>query len=179
MIRQATIDDSAQLCDIYNYYVLETSITFEEQSVTTEDMAQRVQDTLQSLPWLVWEEERRLLGFCYASKWKGRGAYRYSVESTVYLRPDAAGKGRGSQLYAALLDELKQRRFHTVLGGIALPNLPSVALHERFGFEKVAQFKQVGNKFNQWIDVGYWQLLLGADSPLRSSASSSSSEPST
>lgn len=160
MIRRATIDDATQLCDIYNPYVLGTSITFEEQPVTVEDMTQRVQDTVQSLPWLVWEEGQRLVGFCYASKWKGRCAYRHSVESTIYLRPDVMGKGVGSQLYGALLDELRQRQFHTVIGGIALPNQASVGLHEKFGFEKVAQFKQVGNKFGQWIDVGYWQLLL-------------------
>lgn len=160
MIRRATIDDATQLCDIYNHYVLETPITFEEHPVTVEDMAQRVQDTLESLPWFVWEEGQRLVGFCYASKWKGRCAYRHSVESTVYLRPDAMGRGIGSQLYSALLDDLRQRRFHTVIGGIALPNLPSVGLHEKFGFEKVAEFRQVGNKFGRWIDVGYWQLLF-------------------
>lgn len=102
----------------------------------------------------------QLLGYCYASKWKGRCAYRYSVESTVYLSPDATGKGIGSKLYGTLLAELRQRQFHTVIGGIALPNPASVALHEKLGFEKVAQFRQVGNKFGRWIDVGYWQLLL-------------------
>jgi L-amino acid N-acyltransferase YncA len=160
MIRQATVGDSTQLCDIYNHYVLTTAIAFEEQAVTTIDMAQRIQDTLQSLPWLVWEEGANVLGFCYASKWKGRCAYRHSVESTVYVRPEATRLGIGSQLYSALLAELRQRRLHTVLAGIALPNASSVAFHEKFGFEKVAQFRQVGNKFDQWIDVGYWQLLL-------------------
>ncbi|MBB5319433.1 arsinothricin resistance N-acetyltransferase ArsN1 family B [Tunturibacter empetritectus] len=160
MIRQATVSDSTQLCDIYNQYVLETTITFEEQAVTSEDMAQRIQDTLQNLPWLVWEEGAQVLGFCYASKWKGRCAYRHSVESTVYVRPQATRLGIGSQLYRALLADLRHRQLHTVIGGIALPNVSSVAFHEKFGFEKVAQFRQVGNKFDQWIDVGYWQLLL-------------------
>jgi L-amino acid N-acyltransferase YncA len=160
MIRQATVSDSTLLCDIYNHYVLETTITFEEQAVTSEDMAQRIQDTLQNLPWLVWEEGAQVLGFCYASKWKGRCAYRHSVESTVYMRPQATRLGIGSQLYRALLANLRYRQLHTVIGGIALPNVSSVAFHEKFGFEKVAQFRQVGNKFDQWIDVGYWQLLL-------------------
>jgi L-amino acid N-acyltransferase YncA len=160
MIRLATVGDSTQLCDIYNHYILETTITFEEQVVTAADMAQRIQDTLQGLPWLVWDDGTQVLGFCYASKWKGRCAYRYSVESTVYVRPEATRQGIGSQLYRALLDDLRKRKLHTVIGGIALPNASSVALHEKFGFEKVAQFKQVGNKFDEWIDVGYWQLLL-------------------
>ena len=70
------------------------------------------------------------------------------------------GKGIGSELYRALLDELRRKKFHTVIGGIALPNDASVALHEKFEFEKVAQFREVGNKFDRWTDVGYWQLLL-------------------
>jgi L-amino acid N-acyltransferase YncA len=160
MIRPATIDDAAQLCEIYNHYVLNTTVTFEEGAVSAEEMGERVKETLESLPWLVVEENGRVLGFCYASKWKGRCAYRYSVESTVYLSPDAGGRGLGTELYSTLLEELKDRGLHTVMGGIALPNDASIALHEKFGFEKIAQFKQVGNKFGQWIDVGYWQLVF-------------------
>jgi L-amino acid N-acyltransferase YncA len=160
MIRYAKTDDAAQVCEIYNHYVLATSITFEEQPVSIDEMGQRIDETLQSLPWLVWEQDESLKGFSYASKWKGRCAYRHSVESTVYLRDDSMGRGIGSQLYRALLDELRRRKFHTVIGGIALPNDASVALHEKFKFEKVAQFREVGKKFDRWTDVGYWQLLL-------------------
>ncbi|WP_260740510.1 arsinothricin resistance N-acetyltransferase ArsN1 family B [Tunturiibacter lichenicola] len=160
MVRYATTDDSGQICDIYNHYISKTLITFEEQPVPPEDMVQRIQETLQSLPWLVWEEEQQLLGYAYASKWKGRCAYRYSVESTIYLHSDSVGKRIGSQLYSALLTDLRQRQFHTVIGGIALPNEASVALHEKFGFEKIAHFREVGKKFDHWIDVGYWQLIL-------------------
>ena len=160
MIRYAKTDDAAEICKIYNHYVLGTTITFEEEPVSTDEMAQRIAETLQSLPWLVWEQDESLQGFCYASKWKGRCAYRHSVESTVYVRADSIGRHIGSQLYRALLDELRQRKFHTVIGGIALPNDASVALHEKLEFEKVAQFREVGNKFDRWIDVGYWQLLF-------------------
>ena len=160
MIRIANVGDAAQLCEIYNHYVLNTNVTFEEQAVTVEEMASRVQETLSSLPWLVVEDDSQVLGFSYASKWKGRCAYRYSAEATVYLRPDATGKGLGTQLYLELLKELKDRSLHTVMGGIALPNDASVALHEKLGFSKVAQFRQVGHKFGNWIDVGYLQLLF-------------------
>ena len=160
MIRYAKTDDAAEICKIYNHYVLGTTITFEEEPVSTDEMAQRIAETLQSLPWLVWDEDQSLQGFCYASKWKGRCAYRHSVESTVYVRADSIGRRIGSRLYRALLDELRQRKFHTVIGGIALPNDASVALHEKLEFEKVAQFREVGNKFDRWTDVGYWQLLL-------------------
>jgi L-amino acid N-acyltransferase YncA len=160
MIRYVKTDDAAEICKIYNHYVLGTTITFEEQPVSIDEMGQRIDETVQSLPWLVWEQDKSLKGFCYASKWKGRCAYRHSVESTVYLRADSMGKGIGSQLYRALLDELRRKKFHTVIGGIALPNDASVAPHEKFEFEKVAQFREVGNKFDRWTDVGYWQLLL-------------------
>lgn len=161
MIRRATEEDAAEICEIYNHYVLETAFTFEEEPVGAEEMSQRIRETLPSLPWLVWKEDERVLGYCYASKWKGRSAYRYSVESTVYLRPDGVGRGLGTKLYRSLLAELRDRELHVAIGGIALPNAASVALHEKLGFEKVAHFRQVGMKFNRWVDVGYWQLILG------------------
>lgn len=165
MIRSAHVGDAAQLCEIYNYYVLHTPITFEEEAVTVAEMQERIRETTASLPWLVWEENENVLGYCHASKWKGRCAYRYSVESTVYLRQDKSRRGIGSVLYSDLLAQLKKQSFHTVIGGIALPNVASVALHEKLGFEKVAQFREVGRKFGQWTDVGYWQLLLSPSKP--------------
>jgi L-amino acid N-acyltransferase YncA len=155
MIRSATTDDVVQICEIYNHYVMQTAITFEEQPVAPDDMTQRMAEVLEALPWLVCEEDGKLRGFAYASKWKGRCAYRYSVESTVYLDPHATGQGIGSLLYQFLLAELRERGMHVVIGGIALPNEASVFLHEKFGFRKVAHFKEVGQKFEKWIDVGY------------------------
>ncbi|HEV7431928.1 MAG TPA: GNAT family N-acetyltransferase, partial [Steroidobacteraceae bacterium] len=96
----------------------------------------------------------------YASRWKGRCAYRYSVESTVYLEPLAVGQGLGTALYSALFARLQELGCHVVIGGIALPNAASVALHEKFGMRQVAHFAQVGNKFGRWVDVGYWQWVF-------------------
>lgn len=160
MIRPAATADAAAICAIYNHYVLETTITFEELPVTPEEMENRIGETLASLPWVVWEHDGAIRGFAYASKWKGRCAYRHSAEVTVYLDPKFVGQGIGSRLYEALMADLGQRNFHAVIGGIALPNPASIALHERLGFRKVAHFEQVGWKFGRWIDVGYWQLLL-------------------
>jgi phosphinothricin acetyltransferase len=160
MIRPVTTADAAGICAIYNHYVLETTITFEEAAVTPAEMEARIRDTLESLPWLVWEDPAGVRGFAYASKWKGRCAYQHSAEVTVYLDPQSTGRGLGSRLYEALLMDLGQRSFHAVIGGIALPNEASIALHQRLGFRKVAHFEQVGWKFGQWIDVGYWQLLF-------------------
>jgi L-amino acid N-acyltransferase YncA len=161
MIRPATTADAAAICTIYNHYVLETTITFEEAAVTPAEMGNRIRETADSsLPWLVWEELSSIQGFAYASKWKGRCAYRHSAEVTVYLDPKSTSRGVGSRIYQALLTDLRQRSFHAVIGGIALPNEASIALHERLGFRKVAHFEQVGWKFGRWIDVAYWQLLL-------------------
>jgi L-amino acid N-acyltransferase YncA len=160
MIRTATTADAASICAIYNHYVLETTITFEEAVIPPAEMANRMEETLASLPWLVCGDPAGIHGFAYASKWKGRCAYRHSAEVTVYLDPKFTGQGLGSRLYEALLMDLRQRTLHAVIGGIALPNPASIALHERLGFRKVAHFEQVGWKFGQWIDVGYWQLLL-------------------
>jgi phosphinothricin acetyltransferase len=161
MIRQATTADAAAIAAIYNHYVLNSSVTFEELAVSTEQMAERI-DQVQSdgLPWLVLEQNGELLGYAYATKWRARTAYRFSVESTVYVRDGLTAKGLGSQLYQQLLNELKALGLHLVIGGITLPNEKSVALHEKFGFEKCGHFQQVGFKFEQWRDVGYWQKLL-------------------
>jgi L-amino acid N-acyltransferase YncA len=160
MIRAAAAGDAGQICEIYNHYVLWTHITFEEQPVQAGTMAQRMKGSPPMPPWLVWVEGQEILGFAYAGKWKERSAYRHCVESTIYLRSDATSKGIGSRLYAALLTGLRAQQLHAVIGIIALPNAASVALHERLGFAKAGHFREVGWKFDRWIDVGYWQALL-------------------
>ncbi|NGZ88361.1 arsinothricin resistance N-acetyltransferase ArsN1 family B [Duganella aceris] len=162
MIRPATPDDAAAVVAIYNHYVATTSISFEERAVTPDEMAQRIGDVLAGgLPWLVHERDGRVTGYAYATKWRARSAYRFSAETSVYLRHGQGGQGIGKALYTALLDELRRRGIHMAIGGIAQPNPASVALHESLGFEKVAHFKQVGRKFERWVDVGYWELRLG------------------
>ena len=160
MIRPALLADAMQIAAIYNPYIAETVITFEEQEITGETMAERMRAVLPSLPWLVWEELDQIVGYAYATPWKQRSAYRHSVESTIYLHPAAVRRGMGTQLYAALLEELRGLDVHAVVGGIALPNVASTALHEKLGFNKIAHFREVGRKFNRWVDVGYWELLL-------------------
>ena len=146
---------------MYNYFVLNTVTTFEEQPISAGDMGARIQDVAGwNLPWLVLAENDELLGYACAVRWKGRAAYHQSCESTIYLRHGAAGNGRGTALYSALLEQLQQRDMHAVMAGIALPNAASVALHENLGFEKVAHFPEVGRKFDRWVDVGYWQRMF-------------------
>ena len=160
-IREAVADDAKAIADIYNYFILNTTISFEEEPVTDTEVAKRiagVQDA--GLPWLVVEQDHKVVGYAYATKWRVRHAYRFAVESSVYLGPEDASKGTGTFLYTALMERLRAKGYHLVIGGIALPNDASIALHEKLGFEKVAHFKEVGFKFDRWIDVGYWQKRL-------------------
>ena len=162
-IRPATAADSSAIADIYNHYIRDSIVTFEEQPVPATDIASRINETLSAeLPYLTATADDDIVGYAYASKWKGRCAYKKSVEVTVYLSSAATGKGYGSQLYKALFSELRRLSYHVAIAGISLPNDASVALHEKFGMEKVAHFKEIGHKFGDWVDVGYWQCMLDA-----------------
>ncbi|WCN08587.1 arsinothricin resistance N-acetyltransferase ArsN1 family B [Marinomonas mediterranea] len=161
MIRNATPQDAAKIAAIYNHYIVKTSITFEEEPVSIIDIVERVQKVQgKDLPWLVAEVDGEIAGYAYAAHWHNRSAYRFSVEASVYLSPCYSGKGLGTALYQALFDALKKTDVHTVIGCLALPNEASVALHNKFGMKKIGHFEQVGFKFGQWWDVGYWQLTL-------------------
>jgi phosphinothricin acetyltransferase len=159
--RPAEPADAEAIARIYNHYIQNTVITFEEQTVTAQIMAARMEEVrAHSLPWLVAVTAGKVVGFAYASRWKVRSAYRHSVEATIYLEHGRGGHGIGRMLYAALLPILKDAGIHAVIGGAALPNDASVALHEKLGFERVATFRQVGFKHGRWVDVAYWQRLL-------------------
>jgi len=164
MIRSATLDDAPQIAALYSHYVQSTTISFEEKPLTGEDMASRLAAVeAAGLPWLVAEHDGQLLGFACASPWKVRHAYRHSVEISIYLHPQQRGAGTGTALYTQLFAALRERPVHAVLACIALPNAHSVALHEKFGMRKVAHFAEVGYKFGQWLDVGYWQRNFDGD----------------
>lgn len=143
------MSDAAALCGIYNYYITNTCITFEEESVLESKMAGRIRETMSLLPWFIWEEHGDVVGYAYASKWKDRSAYRYSAETTVYIRPDMTGRGIGRKLYEQLIADLRKAGMHSIMGGIALPNSASQKLHESLGFKKVAHFEQVGWNFSK------------------------------
>ncbi|WP_203565412.1 GNAT family N-acetyltransferase [Alteromonas profundi] len=163
IIRDAVLDDSSRIAEIYNFYVVNTCTTFEEGYVSDEDMSIRLKKVVEAnLPWIVAVIDETIIGYAYATKWKERSAYRFSVESTIYLSNEFQGKGLGTVLYTSLLNKLKTLGINSVIGGVTLPNPASVGLHEKLGMEKVAHFSKVGFKFNQWLDVGYWQLSLNA-----------------
>lgn len=161
IVRAANPDDAERICAVYNHYVLHAVATFEESPVSLEDMRERIAEVQQQFFWLVYEDESAgVIGYAYAGKWKPRAAYRYSVESSVYIDAAHHGRGIGKALYAELLAQLRRTSVNSVVGGVAGHNPASFALHESFGFRKVAHFEQIGHKFGQWIGVTYFQLLL-------------------
>lgn len=160
MIRPATPLDAPRITAIYNRHVRETVVTFEEQPVGDDEMARRVVETTAAYPWLVSEVEGAIAGYAYASSWKRRSAYRLAAESTIYMAEPFVGRGMASELYSALIAEMRSRGLHCAIGGIALPNPASIALHQKLGFRPIGQFREVGCKFGRWVDVGYWELIL-------------------
>lgn len=159
-IRSCETTDITAICEIYNYYILNTVITFEENPVDAAEMQKRVDTNTLLYPWLVYEEDGKILGYAYACKWKDRSAYKYTAEVTVYLHPEHCNKGIGKLLYQELIEQLAAKHIHVLLACIATPNEASEKIHERLGFHKVAHFRETGFKFGRWLDVGYWQKNL-------------------
>lgn len=161
MIRPIEPSDISAISTIYNHYVAHTKATFEEEPVSVNDMVQRVEAVaVAGLPWLVAEDKSRVVGYAYAGSFHKRSAYRFTVEISAYLAPDATAQGIGTELYETLIPRLKDKAYHRVIGVIALPNEASVALHEKFGMKQIAHLSEAGFKFGEWIDVGYWQLKV-------------------
>jgi len=160
MIRNITLDDARAVGDIYNHYIENSIATFELEKIPVDEIIKRIKRVILKYPWIVYEENNQILGYAYADEWKVRKAYQHTVESTVYLRDETLGRGIGTKLYSHLIELLKSQDIHAVIGGISLPNEASIALHEKLGFEKIGQFREVGYKFDRWIDVGYWELIL-------------------
>ncbi len=160
MIRSANDSDAEAIAGLYNHYVENSIATFETEPVSGADMSERVALVQRlGLPWLVIEADGQVCGYACAVRWKQRTAYRHSVESTIYMAHDSVGRGLGVPLYSELMRQLEPLGVHAVLAGIALPNEASVGLHEKLGFAKVAHMREVGRKFDRWIDVGYWQRV--------------------
>jgi len=161
MIREMTESDAASIAEIYNYYIRNSVVSFEEEQISADDIIRRMQKVRSlGFPWIVAEHQGEIVGYAYATKWNERSAYRFSAEVTVYVSEDWTSRGWGTRLYESLFSKLEKMKIHVVIGGIALPNDASVALHEKFGMTKAAHYKEAGRKFGQWLDVGYWQKIL-------------------
>ena len=159
MIREAKSKDAKAIASIYNHYILNSSISFEEKPINENIIIERINYSGKN-KWWIYESADELLGYGYSTNWKSRSAYRYTVESSIYLKPIKFRNGIGTALYTKLLESLKKEGFRRVLAGISLPNESSVLFHENFGFKKVGQLESVGYKFKKWIDIGYWELKI-------------------
>jgi phosphinothricin acetyltransferase len=166
LIRLTREDDAAGLAAVYRPYVEDSRISFEERAPDAAEMARRIVGERPGFhPWLVAEEDGRLLGFASSSPFRSRPAYRWSVETGIYLAADAHGRGLGKSLLSALVRLLEQQGYVVAVGAIALPNDASVRLHEALGFVHAGTYRGTGFKLGQWIDVGLWQKELAPRSP--------------
>lgn len=160
IVRDARPDDATGVQSIYAPYVLETAISFEMIPPTVDEIAARIDRATDRLPWLVLEEESTVLGYAYATQFRAREAYQHTAETSVYVHNDHHGKGIGTKLMKVLLDRLREAGHHRAIAGATLPNPGSAALHERLGFTSAGVFSEIGRKFDQWHNVGFWQLDL-------------------
>jgi L-amino acid N-acyltransferase YncA len=163
-LRLATPADGPAVAALYAPYVRETSITFEYEVPTGEEFGRRIATVLGLAPWLLAVETGpagdKLLGYAYGGTWRTRTAYRWVLETAVYVARDQQRRGIGRALYGALLDLARLQGFCRAIGGITLPNAESVGLHEALGFRFVGNFAQCGFKQGTWWDVGFWDLEL-------------------
>jgi L-amino acid N-acyltransferase YncA len=159
-VRDACVGDAGAVQTIYAPAVASTAISFETEVPTVEEMAERITTTTVAFPWLVAELDDEVVGYAYAAAFNDRAAYRWSVSTSVYVADGAQRRGVGRLLYDALLPRVRALGYVNAYAGIALPNEASVALHERFGFRRVAVFPAAGFKLGAWHDVGWWWLAL-------------------
>ena len=166
-IRSAICADAAAIHTIYAPFVEKTVVSFEEIPPTMDEMAKRIEVTLQNYPYLVAERNGQVVGYAYAGPHQARSAYRFSVEVTLYVAEQAQRTGIGRALYGTLLPTLAQAGFHAAFAGVTLPNAGSVGLLEAVGFKPIGVYIEVGFKFGEWLDVGWWQRLLSDQIPTR------------
>jgi phosphinothricin acetyltransferase len=165
-IRAATPDDAEAIAAIYGPIVRDTTISFEWEPPTVEEMRARIEKTLATYPWLIaLDEANEVAGYVYAGRHRDPPSYQWSVNTSAYVRSDVRGKGVGKRLYTALIGQLVELGYFRAFAGIALPNVASIALHEGVGFKALGIYEQVGFKHGAWRDVGWWQMSLQEGSP--------------
>lgn len=153
MIRFATMNDVPAMLEIYGPYVLDTCFSFEYTVPTQEEFSRRLEDYTRQLPWLVWEEDGRVLGYAYGSLPFTRAAYDWCGEVSIYLDPEIQGKGVGRKLYAALEEIMFRQGYRVIYSLITTKNQNSIDFHRHLGYEFTAQFPDCGLKFGQWLGI--------------------------
>ena len=160
-IRRATADDAAAIASIYAPYVQASVVSFETEAPDETEIRSRMDALGDLYPWLVaCDEDGAISGYAYGCAFRTRFAYRFTVETTVYVADGAHRRGIGTLLYRALLDVLEAQGFAQAIGAITIPNEASETLHERVGFRQTGVYEKVGFKFREWRSVGLWQRGL-------------------
>ncbi|MDH7972688.1 N-acetyltransferase family protein [Sphingomonas sp. AR_OL41] len=161
-VRPATPDDAAAIAAIYKPYVEGATVSFELKAPDERIMRTRMTASDGYYPWLVVTEGEggEVLGYAYATKFRDRPAYQYTIETGVYLKQGTQGRGNGRQLYDALIDTVRAQGFTHAISVIALPNDHMIRLHESVGFQRTGVLREAGYKAGRWIDVGFWQCRL-------------------
>ena len=160
VIREFTEADVSAANALTNHYIEKTVVHFASMPATDPEFAQVWREGCKRFPWLTAESDGRFAGYAKGATWRTRDAYAHTVETGIYIARDVQGRGVGKALYAALLDRLRRDGFRIAIGGVTLPNAASVRLHETLGFRHAGTFHAVGHKFDQWHDVGFWELDL-------------------
>lgn len=160
-IRVARPEDAKELINIYKYYVENTTITFEYDTPTLEEFENRIKNTLVKYPYIIAEEDNKIYGYAYANAFKGRRAYDWSVETSIYVQNDTLKSGIGTLLYNELEKYLKLQNIINVNACITYPNEKSENFHKKFGYKTVAHFTKCGYKFGQWIDMIWMEKSIG------------------
>jgi phosphinothricin acetyltransferase len=160
-VARATADDAAAIASIYAPYVQASVVSFETEAPDEAEMRRRIEAGGDLYPWLVArDDDGPVIGYAYACAFRARPAYRFTVETTVYVADGAHRRGIGTSLYDALLPLLEAQGFAQAIAAITLPNEASVRLHERLGFRQIGTYERVGFKFREWRSVGLWQRGL-------------------
>jgi phosphinothricin acetyltransferase len=162
MIRIATPQDATAIQRIYAPFVAEGAVSFETEVPTPEEIEARIKSTLYAHPWLVKEEDGKVVAYAYASAHRTRAAYQWCAEVSVYVDPAFHNRGIARRLYQSLIDLLSLQGFVNLYAGITLPNEASVGFHEAMGFRKIGVYEKIGFKAGNWHDVGWWTKTLSA-----------------
>ncbi len=165
MIRHATIRDVPAMLAIYGPYILETAITFEYEVPTLEAFTQRFTSICRQFPWLVWEEDGEILGYCYGDRAFARAAYQWDADLSIYLRMDCKGRGIGRKLYHAVEELLRKQGYLVAYGIVTSSNEASRAFHKAMGYEAVAEMKNCGWKFGKWHGITWFEKRLQTGDP--------------
>ena len=161
IIRRATENDLRPMLDIYNEIIMNTTAVFQYDLHTLEQRKEWfAQKEKENYPVFIAEENNMVAGFSTFGQFRNWQAYKYSVENSVYVKADCRGKGIGKLLLQPLIDAAREMQLHTIIAGIVAGNEASIALHKQFGFVEVAHFKEVGYKFDKWLDLKFLQLML-------------------